>query len=177
MLPTNVYEQRFKKSSETGTQVFWLKSKGVCDCFDSDNLINSEPDPRCLKCFGTGNTRNVILTSKIRNEIQNKRAESFEDTMKNSTINERRKFYVPEIYKEMSTTDLIVFLDSDLTPISLYKIINKEQFKAEDFIFYEITGEKINFIPELTKYLREFEQLQFISDEQAGQKELAVNIT
>lgn len=172
VLPTKSYEKKFKTSSETGERVLWLKKNTPCDCFDSDSLIHSEPNPICLKCFGTGYTRQIIYTSKIRNEIQNQRAESFEETYKNSTINERRRFYIPELYREMSTTDLIIFLDSDLTPISIYKIINKEQFRTEDFIFYEITGEKINFVSSLKNIFENFEKLITLSDEEVGEKQI-----
>jgi len=47
----------------------------------------------------------------------------------------------------MNTEDLICLLKEDeKTIVSVYKIVNREEFRDHDFIFYEIIGRKVNFI-------------------------------
>ena len=160
----NKYSYRFKEASETGSKILWLKATCKCDCFDENRLIDSEPDPKCPKCYGTGMKRQAIFTDKIRNEINNAYNQQFETTNFNTTINEKRKFYIPEFYKEMNTEDLLCFLDKDERTInSVYKVVNKEEFRDHDFIFYEIVGKKLNFLNKFT--LDDFEELKRIVPE------------
>ena len=104
------------------------------------------------------------MSSKIRNEINNAYNQQFETTDKNTTINEKRKFYFPLFYSEITTEDYLCLLDADeKTIISVYKVINKEQFRDHDFIFYEIVGKKINFIKKFK--LEDFEELKNLHDD------------
>lgn len=160
----NKYSLKFKEASLTGSKVLILKGTTKCDCYDENRLIDSEPKPDCPKCFGTGLQRQAILSSKIRNEINNAYNQQFETTDKNTTINEKRKFYFPLFYSEITTEDYLCLLDADeKTIISVYKIINKEQFRDYDFIFYEIVGKKINFIKKFK--LEDFEELKNLHDD------------
>lgn len=154
------YSLKFKEASLTGSQVLILKATTQCDCFDPEELINSEPDPNCLKCLGTGCKRQAFLTEKVRNEIYNVYQANFEITDKNKTINEQRKFYLPEYYREIGTEDLIVLLDPDLNIVTVYEITNREEFRHHDFIFFEFIGKKINYLPKFTK--EQFKTLEIL---------------
>ena len=58
----------------------------------------------------------------------------------------------------MNTEDLICLLKEDeKTIVSVYKIVNREEFRDHDFIFYEIIGRKINFIKKFE--LSDFDKL------------------
>lgn len=161
----NKYSLKFKEASETGSKVLLLKGIEKCDCFSEDRLIDSEPDPHCPKCFGTGLKRQAFLTSKIRNEINNAYSQQFENTDKNTTINEKRKFFFPVFYEPITTEDYICLLDiNERTIISVYKVVNKEQFRDHDFVFYEIVGKKVNFVKKFT--MTDFEDLKDITFEE-----------
>ena len=62
----NQYSIRFKEASRTGSKCLWLKAVKKCDCYDEDRLIDSEPDPKCPKCYGLGKIRQAILTDKMK---------------------------------------------------------------------------------------------------------------
>ena len=109
--------------------------------------------------------RQAILSSKIRNEMNNAYNQQFETTDKNTTINEKRKFYFPLFYSKITTEDYLCLLDIDeKSIISVYKVINKEQFRDHDFVFYEIVGKKINFIKKFK--LENFEELKILSSDE-----------
>ena len=160
----NQYSIRFKEASRTGSKCLWLKAVKNCDCYDEDRLIDSEPDPKCPKCYGLGKIRQAILTDKIRNEINNSYISQFEKTKFTTSINEDRKFYVDKLYQDMNTEDLICLLKEDeKTIVSVYKIVNREEFRDHDFIFYEIIGRKINFIKKFE--ISDFDKLIELRDD------------
>lgn len=152
MLPTLKYKKDFDKIMATGVPVVILKNKNKCDCYSEEELIDSEPSPYCPKCYGTGYERNIILTDKIRHEVQtNGTGTYYEKTIYNTSINEIRVFFMPEFYKFISTEDLIGTLDdTEKNIVSIYKVVNKERYNAEDFVYYEIYGEKLNFLSNLS---------------------------
>jgi len=76
----NQYSLKFKEASRTGSKCLWLKAIENCDCYDEDRLVDSEPDPKCPKCYGFGKIRQAILTDKIRNELNNSYVTQFEKT-------------------------------------------------------------------------------------------------
>lgn len=147
MLPVLKYKSDFEKLCSTGMPVLILKKKKECNCYSKDELIDSEPNPYCIKCFGTGYERIQITTEKIRHEVQTSGTGTYyEKTIYNSSINEKRIFFMPEQYKFLTTEDLIATLDENNKIISIYKIVNKERNNAEEFVYYEIYGEKLNFL-------------------------------
>lgn len=146
-LPTLKYQSDFEKLCSTGAPVIILKKKKECDCYSKDELIDSEPNPYCPKCYGTGFERTLIQTENIRHEVQtNGTGTYYEKTIYNTTINEIRIFFLPEKYKFITTEDLIATLDENNEIISIYKVVNKERYNAEEFAYYEIYGEKLNFL-------------------------------
>lgn len=150
MLPTIKYKKDFDYLMSTGSPVVILKKNNKCDCFDETELINSEPSPYCRKCFGTGYERNLIFTENIRHEIHGMSVSvPLEKVVYNSSINEIRIFFMPSEYSFITTEELIGVLDENNKITSLYKVVNKEKYKVEDFSYLEIYGEKINFVPTL----------------------------
>lgn len=150
MLPVLKYKSDFEKLCSTGTPVLLLKKKKECNCYSKDELLDSEPNPYCNKCFGTGYERTYIITENIRHEVQtNGTGTYYEKTIYNSTINDIRIFFMPEQYKFLTTEDLIATLDENNKIISIYKIVNKEKYNAEEFIYYEIYGKKLNFLSDV----------------------------
>lgn len=151
MLPTLKYKKDFEKISLTGVPILILKKNKKCDCFYEDELIDSEPNPYCNKCYGTGYERSLIITEKIRHEIQtNGTGTYYEQTIYNTTLNEIRVFFLPETYKFVTTEDLLATLDDSEKNInSIYRVVNKERYNAEDFVYFEVYGEKINFLPKI----------------------------
>lgn len=146
------YKQSFIEASETGSRVLILKAGDQCDCYDPKDLLNSEPNPKCGKCFGTGNKRTLIYTTKIRHDSDsNGSSKHYESLDLNRSINDFRCFFMPEAYKDVNTMDLIATLNDDEVSInSIYKVVNKEKFQANDFVFYEIIGERINYTSEVS---------------------------
>lgn len=145
------YKQIFSDASKTGSKVLILKAGKRCDCHDPEDLLNSEPDPKCKKCFGTGVTRNLIFTTNIRHDSKGGNGiTNYERLDLNKSINDFRCFFMPEEYKFVTTRDLIATLeDNEKDILSIYRVISVEKFKANDFIFYEMIGEKINYVPEV----------------------------
>lgn len=147
MLPVLKYKQDFEKLCSTGVPVVILKKEKECDCYSKSELIDSEPNPYCEKCFGTGYERMQIFTEKIRHEVQsNGTGTYYEKTVYNPSINEIRIFFMPEQYKFITTEDLIATLDEDNKIVSIYEVVNKERYNAEEFVYYEIYGKKLNFV-------------------------------
>lgn len=146
------YKQSFIEASETGSKVLILKAGEQCDCFEPKELLNSEPNPKCGKCFGTGHRRTLIFTTKIRHDSEsNNSTKNYETLDLNKSINDYRCFFMPEQYKFITTMDLIATLDDEEKNISsIYKVISTEKFKANDFVFYEVIGEKINYTSEVS---------------------------
>lgn len=146
------YKQSFIEASETGSRVLILKAGEQCDCFEPKELLNSEPNPKCGKCFGTGNRRILIFTTKIRHDSDASLSDkNYEKMDLNKSINDYRCFFMPEQYKFIGTMDLIATLDDEEQNISsIYKVISTEKFKANDFVFYEVIGEKINYTSEVS---------------------------
>lgn len=151
MLSTIKLKKDFDAVSSTGSSVIILKKNKKCDCYDPTELLDSEPNPYCEKCFGTGYTRKIILTEKIRHEpYSDSRSLNLENTLYNTSINDYRIFFMPQLYSFLSTEDLIVVIDGDNKDVtSLYKIVNKERYNADDFVYYEIFGKKIVFSTEM----------------------------
>lgn len=150
MLSTEKYKIDFERISKTGRPVLILKKSSRCDCYDPNELIDSEPNPYCEKCMGTGYLRNYIFTENIRheplNEVSNKNSEIL---VYNSSINEKRIFFFPERYSFLTTEDLIATIYNDEI-LSIYKVVSKEIYNAEDFYYLEIIGKKINFTSKLS---------------------------
>lgn len=147
MLPVLKYQNDFDKISSTGMPVLILKNKKECDCYSREELLDSEPNPYCSKCYGTGYERTKIITENIRHEVLSSGSKYYEKTFYNTTINDYRIFFMPEKYKFITTEDLICTLDENNKIISVYKVINKERYNAETFVYYEIYGQKLNFLP------------------------------
>lgn len=143
MLPVLKYKSDFEKICSTGTPVLVLKKRQECNCYSKEELLDSEPNPYCPKCFGTGYERTYITTENIRHEPQ---SNYYEKTIYNSTINDIRIFFMPEKYKFITTEDLIATLDENNKIISIYEVVNKEKYNAEEFVYYEIYGKKLNFL-------------------------------
>ncbi len=146
------YKQSFLEASETGSRVLILKAGEQCDCFNPKELLNSEPNPKCGKCFGTGTTRTLIYTTKIRHDSDSDNSQKhYERLDLNKSINDFRCFFMPETYKHINTMDLIATLDDEERNInSIYRVVSKEKFKANDFVFYEVIGERINYTSEVS---------------------------
>ena len=144
----------FKKISETGRSIIILIATSTCDCFNPEDLSNSEPSPICTKCYGTGKKRLKIKTAPVRFQIYNDANNIFEDLDKNITEynDEKMMFFLPSVYKNITNEELIVVLkegvDTDIAE-KIYKIVNIIPFVNESFIFFEAYGEKINIAPEV----------------------------
>ena len=150
MLSTIKLKKDFDLASSTGTPIVILKKQDRCDCYSDTELLDSEPNSYCNKCYGTGYKRNIIITSNIRHEVLTSNFNNYEKTVYNTSINDYRIFFMPQQYSFLTTEDLIANIDVDNnTIIALYKIVNKERYNAEDFVYYEIYGKKLNFTPEI----------------------------
>ena len=149
MLATEKYKLDFERASKTGRPVLILKKGSLCNCHDPNELTESEPNPYCEKCFGTGYLRNFILTENIRHEpLNDVTKNNSEILVYNSSINEKRIFFLPERHSFITTEDLIATIYNNEV-LSVYKVVNKEIYNAEDFCYLEIVGSKINFIPNI----------------------------
>lgn len=141
------YSEKFKKISETGKEVIILKAVEDCDCFEKDNLLNSEPDINCKFCFGTGKRRFIIETEKIRYEIGSNGELGYQERINlNKTTFDTYSFYFPSQYYYLNNDDIIVITDCKNTLTMAFEIINKETYKKDDFIYYEVFARKINYL-------------------------------
>lgn len=138
----------FENISTTGEEVLILKaSETKCDCYDDRNLINSEPDPYCKKCFGTGVYRNKILSNKIRYAVDTKKTESVNP---NTYLKEKVIFYFNENYSFLSNKDILCIFNCERTSVEkMYRIVSKQKMQADDFVYYKIVGNKINYIQKI----------------------------
>ncbi|MGL5719130.1 hypothetical protein [Cetobacterium sp.] len=142
--------------SETGEKVLLLKSMGDCDCYIKDSLVNSEPDPKCHKCVGTGKIRGIFLTEKIRTQNERKNSTEPEDKDGYSLSKDNELFFFKDYYDFINNDDLICTLEFNSTkPLKLYKITSKQTFIYNNFYFLEVTGEKIQFSYSLNELLKE----------------------
>lgn len=140
------YQEQFNNASSTGRQVLILKAVGVCDCYDEDDLLNSEPMPSCEKCFGTGKMRLQIKTEKIRYEITNNSASShLEEINYSKDTHELYSFYFPGHYHYINNDDIIIVYDEQGKPSKAFEVLNKENFVKDDFVFYEVFGKKVSY--------------------------------
>lgn len=135
----------FEKINSTGAQFLLFKALSDCFCFKKDgDIFEQIPLPTCKKCFGSGLTRKIILTEKIRYtlELQEKKEENF------ATL------YFNSVFK-ISTKDVIAFLETDhenevlkpLKPTYFCKVVFVKPFQAEKLKFYEVIVKKIDFLP------------------------------
>ncbi|MGL6098609.1 MAG: hypothetical protein ACRC0G_03175 [Fusobacteriaceae bacterium] len=136
-------EKDFDLASSTGQSVFILKAVENCDCHDENDLFNSEPNPHCKKCFGTGKERLIIKTANMRFDYGTSKnmavgneniTENFEDTT---------YFYMPEVYQTVNNTDVIVV---PTNPIRFYEVENTLPNVYKDFRFFEVIGKKIPYM-------------------------------
>lgn len=145
-------DKDFEKASNTGREIFILFAKDQCDCYNPKDLVNSEPNPTCSKCFGTGKTRTNIKTEKVRYQIYNDGGNILENQDKNQTqySDEKLVFFLPAKYINVSNEELFCTLkEGTIECDKLYRIVNIVPFFCEGFIFYEAYGEKINLAPEV----------------------------
>ena len=143
----NFYKEKFNQISNTGKEVIILKSNGDCECFEKDNLLMSEPDINCNLCFGTGKHRTFIETQKIRYEIGSSgNLGYFEKEDLNKATFDIYSFYFPEQYYFLNNDDIIVIKDNQDNLVTAFEIINKETYKNNDFIYYEVFAKKINYL-------------------------------
>ncbi len=146
----NYYKEQFEQAAKTGRSVLILKSVGNCDCLDTDSLINSEPDPKCKKCYGTGKTRISIKTPKIRYELSNSGKYGYLESIDlTKTTNEIYSFYLFDTFGFVNNEDIIVIFDELGNVLSAFEVVNRETFTYDEFVYYEYFGKKIQFMPKV----------------------------
>jgi hypothetical protein len=133
----------FQIASATGEELYLLKAIKDCSCYNKNDLFNSEPDPHCKKCFGTGKERLIIKTAKSRFDYA-----SYQKTNKNEdniteNFDDKTSFYLPEVYQTVDNKDILVIRSN---PIRYYKVENTFSNIYQDFRFFEIIGKKISFM-------------------------------
>lgn len=150
---------QFDSISKTGEKVLILKSMGDCNCFVKDSLVNSEPDPKCPKCLGTGKIRGLFLTEKIRTQNERKTSTESEDKDGYALSKDNELFFLKNYYDFINNDDLIcTFQFNSNKPLKLYKVTSKQNFIFNKFYFLEITGEKIQFAYNLDELIKEVVQ-------------------
>lgn len=146
------YKKRFEEASDTGRKVLILKADGTCDCFNPNDLTNSEPNPKCNECFGTGKFRTMIRTEKIRYELN---VETYKEYLglTRETF-DVYSFFFPEYYGHLTNADIIVTFDEKEVAIAAFEIVNIEKFVKDKFVYYEVFGRKITYLDlELMNYV------------------------
>lgn len=133
----------FDAASNTGESVYILKAVANCTCYDKNDLFNSEPDPHCKKCFGTGKERVVIKTANSRFDYSNYKQTNTNDVNITENYDDTTSFYLPEVYQTVNNMDIIVVPSN---PIKFYKVENTLPNIYKDFRFFEIIGKKIAFL-------------------------------
>lgn len=133
----------FQDASKTGKSVILLKAIGDCDCFNPNDLFNSEPDPHCEKCFGTGKKRLRVITEKIRFDYQGYNNSSNESTSIVENYEDKVVFYLPEIYNSVNNLDIIAI---PTEPLRCYAIENTFPHIYNGFTYFEVMGKKIPFL-------------------------------
>ena len=142
------YEKKFKDASSTGRSVVILKADGDCECFEKDSLINSEPNPRCKLCLGTGKHRVQIKTEEIRYELSTgSDGQQYEILDYTKSTSDVYSFFFPKHYSFIENSDIIVTFDDNGIPYTAFEVINKEKFVKNDFVYYEVFGRKITYLP------------------------------
>ncbi|MGL6099128.1 MAG: hypothetical protein ACRC0G_05860 [Fusobacteriaceae bacterium] len=136
-------EKDFDAASHTGQSVYLLKAIGDCECHDEEDLFNSEPDPHCKKCFGTGKERLVIKTANIRFDYGTSKEMSNNDDNITENFEDTTYFYMPEIYQTVTNMDVIVV---PTNPIRYYEVENTLPNVFENFKFFEVIGKKIPYM-------------------------------
>lgn len=139
----NKVVEDFKSASSTGKSVILLKAISDCDCFNSNDLFNSEPDPHCTKCYGTGKKRLKIITEKIRFDYQGNNNTSKESNSIIENYEDKVVFYLPEIYHSVNNLDIIAI---PTEPMRCYVVENTFPNIYNDFRYYEVLGKKIPFL-------------------------------
>ena len=118
-----------------------LKSNGRCDCFSQGRLVNSEPDPFCKKCFGTGDIRIKILTPKLRKDplIVPGEIDEFEKVSLTDYI-----FFLPSNFNFVTNKDIIATLnDEDSSKLEIfYEVCEKTKYTTGEFSYYEVLARK-----------------------------------
>lgn len=138
-METTKLKEKFQAASETGKNIIILKAMEECDCFDKNDLLNSEPDPHCTKCYGTGKTRLKIITEKVRFDY----ITSKETTSIIENIEDDVAFYLGEIYSSINNEDIFIIPGKSMKCYSVQDTIPNIY---NDFMFLEILGKKIPFL-------------------------------
>lgn len=133
----------FNAASNTGESIFLLKAIGDCDCFDPNDLFNSEPDPHCKKCFGSGKKRLVVKTANTRFDYTGYKQTDSGEVNITENYDDTTAFYLPEIYQTVNNMDILVVPSN---PIKFYKVENTLPNIYMDFRFFEVIGKKIAFM-------------------------------
>ncbi|MGL4998090.1 MAG: hypothetical protein ACRC5T_03905 [Cetobacterium sp.] len=138
----------FKELSDAGLNVTFLKSDGVCVCYDPKSLINSEPDPYCEKCLGTGKKRTIVKSEKLRYQnLSNSSLRTDEGLFK--TVEESLLLFAYEHYGIFDSEDMIFV--SGANENVLYEIEDKKPFVYHDFKFLEFYCKKVKFSKRITQ--------------------------
>lgn len=146
----------FDSISNTGEKVLILKAMENCDCFVKNSLVNSEPNPKCHKCLGTGKIRNIFLSERIRTQNEGKNSKEIENKDGYSLSKDNELFFFKHYYDFINNDDLICTLDfNSKSPHKLYNVTSKQTFIYKDFYFLEVTGDKIQFSYSLNELLKE----------------------
>lgn len=141
------YEKQFERISSTGRPVLILKAIDDCECFEKNNLLNSEPDINCPLCFGTGKKRLVIETEKIRYELGTSgNLSHLEKIDFNKATFDIYSFYFPAYYEFLNNNDIIITFDENGNLEIAFEIQNKEKFVNNNFVYYEVFAQKINYL-------------------------------
>lgn len=142
--------EKFKEASETGVKVLILKAIGKCDCYDEEDLSNSEPDPTCQKCYGTGLKRIRVTSEKIR--FNSKSESASKTSMENGGLlkgtRETYVFYFSSKYGFLSNKDYICLFEEDAENSKVnrvFEIKNKAHLIYENFSYYEVYGTKVDY--------------------------------
>lgn len=149
---SNYYKEQFKNASETGRSILILKSSSDCDCYNKNSLIDSEPNPKCPKCYGTGKKRILIKTPKLRYELSSSGKTGYlesQDLIK--TTNEIYSFYLDEYLGFVNNEDIFITFDEDGKPIAAFEVSNREKFVYYDFVYYEYFAKKLTYLPEVNE--------------------------
>ncbi|MGL5315226.1 MAG: hypothetical protein ACRCX2_19755 [Paraclostridium sp.] len=133
----------FDAASATGEELYILKAVNDCTCYDKKDLFNSEPDPHCKKCFGTGKERLIIKTAKTRFDYTTYTQTNSNDVNITENFDDKTAFFLPEIYQTINNMDIIVVPSN---PIRFYKIENTLPNIYQNFRFFEVVGKKIPFM-------------------------------
>ncbi|MGL4988288.1 MAG: hypothetical protein ACRCX2_37070 [Paraclostridium sp.] len=136
-------EVDFDTASSTGQSVYLLKALNDCECHDKNDLFNSEPDPHCKKCFGTGKERLVVKTANMRFDYGTSKNASTSTTDLIENFEDITYFYMPEVYQTVNNTDIIVV---PTNPVKFYEVENTLPNIYESFRFFEVIGKKIPYL-------------------------------